>query len=123
MLAVDDAEINRKILCRKLSKMGCTVLTAANGKEAIELIQQGGREIHLILMDLQMPVMDGAEAAGTLKALGCTIPIVAVTGSVTAEEKARMMQSGMREVVAKPLKDEELLAVIRRYVPAFRPLL
>ena len=119
-LLVEDDEDNRDLVSFVLarSRLDVELLTAENGQEAIDKAFE--RPPDLILMDMQMPVMDGWQAVPKLKADGRTknIPIIAFTAQAKAEDKARTIEIGCAEHYSKPMDPEELLALIRRYVDA-----
>jgi CheY-like chemotaxis protein len=120
VLLVEDDEDNRDLVSFVLarSRLDVELLTAENGQEAIDKAFE--RPPDLILMDMQMPVMDGWQAVPKLKADGRTknIPIIAFTAQAKAEDKARTIEIGCAEHYSKPMDPEELLALIRRYVDA-----
>ena len=108
ILVAEDNEINREILTELLRQFGANVLTAADGQAAVQAFLSAPLfSIDAILMDMQMPVMDGCEAAGTIRSLGradaAGVPIVAVTANVFAEDIARTTQAGMNDHISKPI--------------------
>lgn len=118
ILLAEDDEDNRDLVSfvMKRSQMDIELLIAENGKEAVDLAV---REIpDLILMDMQMPVMDGYQATLAIKGDGTTshIPIIAFTAQAKPEDKARTLQVGCVEHYSKPMDPEELLNVIRKYL-------
>jgi two-component system cell cycle response regulator DivK len=118
VLLVEDDEDNRDLVSFVLARSGMDVEleTAENGKEAID--KALSRPPDLILMDMQMPVMDGWQAVPLLKAEDRTknIPIIAFTAQAKAEDKVRTKEIGCAEHYSKPMDPEELLALIRRYI-------
>ena len=114
VLVVDDVEANRALMTALLSGLGLTVDVACNGAEAVEVAKSGAYD--LILMDVQMPVMDGLTATRTLRALGVTfedLPVIALTANVQPEQIDRCRQAGMTGHVGKPIEMGELLSAIR----------
>ena len=108
ILVAEDNEINREILTELLRQLGANVLTAVNGQEAVQVFLAAPLfSIDAILMDMQMPVMDGCEAAAAIRSLGradaAGVPIVAVTANVFAEDIARTTQAGMNDHISKPI--------------------
>lgn len=101
--------------------LGAKVLEAWNGQEAVDVFaaQEPGR-IDAVLMDMQMPVMDGCEAARTIRSMdredAGTVPIIAVTANVFAEDIARTTEAGMNAHIAKPIDFQELQKVLAVYV-------
>ncbi|MEW5798074.1 MAG: response regulator [Bacteroidota bacterium] len=120
ILLAEDDEDNRDLVSfvMKRSQMDIELLIAENGKEAVDLAV---REIpDLILMDMQMPVMDGYQATLAIKGDSSTshIPVIAFTAQAKPEDKARTLQVGCAEHYSKPMDPEELLNVIRKYLQA-----
>lgn len=115
LLAEDDL-INRKVALHILGKLGCEADAAENGAEALE---KGGRESYdLILMDMQMPEMDGLEAARRLRDLGRTMPIIALTGDGSEKARQSVLEAGMNDLLQKPVTPEKLMPLFSRYAPA-----
>ena len=123
LLLVDDVAENIELARLRLEKMGHIIATATNGREAIGAFQN--RHFDVILMDVQMPEMDGLEATRRIRQLEwqrdaettVSIPIIALTASVTKEEQAICIQAGMDAVVAKPINFSLLLATMESIVP------
>lgn len=118
ILLAEDDEDNRDLVAfvMKRSQMDIQLLVAENGKEAVDLAL---REVpDLILMDMQMPVMDGYQATQIIKNDSKTthIPIIAFTAQTKPEDKARTLQVGCVEHYSKPMDPEELLAIIKKYL-------
>jgi CheY-like chemotaxis protein len=115
VLVVDDNADNAFLLKVFLSKQGYQVIDATNGLEAIEQVIRA--EPDIILMDLQMPYMDGYEATKRIKARATSknIPIIAVSGHIAHQEATRLTESGFDAFVAKPvdLSSEGLIAKIK----------
>jgi signal transduction histidine kinase/FixJ family two-component response regulator len=113
ILLVEDNVINQEVASAYLMQMGCDVLSANNGFEALDLI--GDNTFDLILMDCQMPKMDGYEAARKIRALENGIrenTIVALTAHVTTQDRQKCMEAGMDDYMGKPYKNEELLRTL-----------
>lgn len=118
ILLAEDDEDNRDLVkfVMKKSQMNIDLLVAEDGKEAVEIAL---REIpDLILMDMQMPVMDGYQATQIIKANSTTahIPIIAFTAQAKPEDKARTLQVGCVDHYSKPMDPQELLNVIKNYL-------
>ncbi|SDY51341.1 cache domain-containing protein [Tindallia californiensis] len=115
ILVVDDDYVGRVMLQMVLQRMGCSVSMAANGKEALEKVNS--QDYHLILMDCQMPVMNGYEATRQIrekeKGTGQHIPIVAVTAKVMPEDRQECMEAGMDYFLGKPISKEQLEKTVR----------
>ncbi|HTG45571.1 MAG TPA: response regulator, partial [Verrucomicrobiae bacterium] len=109
---VEDNPTNREMLSRRLRRAGFNVLLAADGKQAVELA--AGRHPDAIVMDLNMPLMDGWEAARQIKANAETakIPIIALTAQASPEERRRALQAGCDDYETKPVQFEQLLGKI-----------
>ncbi len=113
VLLVDDAIDNQLLAKRFLMRCGANVDTASDGQEAIDKVLAGSYNI--ILMDIQMPVMDGYEAMSTLRAKGCQTPILALTAHAMLEQKAKSLAAGFDGHLSKPLNFEELIQAIHRH--------
>jgi CheY-like chemotaxis protein len=116
LLLVDDDEMSREMIGKPLSRLGYTVITAMNGREALEAARE--ESPNLILMDLRMPVMDGFEAAQKLKADRATahIPIVALSALNTSEAVKRAIDAGCDSFHTKPVNLTSLHLKIRKLV-------
>ncbi|WP_177414037.1 response regulator [Pseudomonas tructae] len=117
ILLVEDNPVNQLVAKGMLAKLGCEVSVAAHGAEALEQLEQGAFE--LVLMDCNMPVMDGYEASRRIRQSGRwpDLPIVALTANAMPEERERCRAAGMSDYLAKPFRREELLALIDHWVP------
>lgn len=112
LLLIEDNEMNRDMLQRRLQKRGYEVVVAVDGQEGVEAAQ---RELpDLVLLDMSLPVLDGWSAAGILKGGAATkaIPIVALTAHAMAGERERAMAAGCDEYDTKPIDLPRLLAKI-----------
>ncbi len=113
VLIVEDVEINRLILEDILCGEGAQVDCAVNGQQALESIEKAGAEaFDMVLMDIQMPVMDGYEATHRIHALAPQLPIIAVTAHALSEEKERCIEAGMIAHIAKPIDPKKLIETI-----------
>jgi two-component system sensor histidine kinase/response regulator len=106
VLLAEDNAVNRTLAVRLLEKRGHRVTTATNGQEAVEAFQR--QHFDLILMDIQMPEMDGLEATATIRTLqtgsGVRTPIVALTAHALNGDREKCLESGMDGYVAKPIQ-------------------
>jgi len=120
VMLVEDFQDTRDVMRRMLELSGCRVVEAANGQEAIELSQQGG--LDLILMDLNMPVLDGFTATLRIREYERTrdVPVVAVTAYDTEEFRAAAGAVGCCDYVLKPLNLERLDTLLKQLLPARR---
>ncbi len=119
VLLVEDNATNRRVAELFLERAGCEVALAVDGGEALAVLKE--RRVDLVLMDVQMPVMDGLEATRRIRdeiAGGARIPIVGLTASALKEQVEACRAAGMDDVIAKPLERERLKAVLERYAPA-----
>ncbi len=114
ILIVDDNEVNRRVLSRMLQKKGYWVETACNGKVAVEICER--QHFFAVLMDIQMPVMSGYEAAVEIRALdklaGIHTPIIAITATYLEEVETNAAQCGIDSVLAKPVRYERLFEIL-----------
>ena len=116
ILVVEDNEANQKVIYHMLNKAGIETDLADNGQVAIQLLEQGF-EYDLIIMDLQMPEMDGFETTIYLRQkLKLTIPIIAMTASALRNEKIKCMELGMNEYLNKPFVPADLFRQLRRFL-------
>ena len=125
VLLVDDNSINQKVATRLLDKLGCEIEMADNGFEAISKATNPTAAFDLIFMDIQMPEMDGVTAMHEIRRrLGKACPpIVAMTAYSMKEDAERFVNEGMDDYVSKPVKSQDLHAVLRRWVLAGPALL
>ncbi|QCI11361.1 response regulator [Pseudomonas putida] len=117
VLLVEDNPVNQLVAKGMLAKLGCQVQLATQGAEALAMLEQG--EFDMVLMDCNMPVMDGYEASRQIRQSGRwpDLPIVALTANAMPEERERCRAAGMNDYLAKPFRREELLALIDHWVP------
>ncbi|MBS2034229.1 response regulator [bacterium] len=111
ILVAEDNVVNQKVAVRLLEKAGYNCDVVSNGLEAVEAIRQIPYDA--VLMDCQMPEMDGYQATRALREMGCTLPIFAATAGVTVEERRRCEECGMDGFVAKPIQAEQLLDLLQ----------
>ena len=124
ILLVEDNATNQKVAAAILAREGCRVDMAANGQEALTIL--AAKAYDLVLMDCQMPVMDGFETTRRLRsgespALDRTVPVVAMTASAMQGDRETCLAMGMDDYVSKPLVARQLFEVIDRVVPRRRP--
>ncbi len=117
VLLVEDNEINREIAAEMLRGLGVSVTVAVNGREALDLASS--ESFDLILMDIQMPVMDGLAATKLIRADPelCNLPIVALTAHAMSGDRERSLMVGMNDHVVKPIDLETLSRALRRWMP------
>lgn len=116
LLVAEDHPINRQIAREILESVGVQVETANNGREAVAAVHDRGDNIDLILMDIQMPIMDGYEATTEIRRRYSRnrLPIIAMTAHALNEERERCLSSGMNEHLAKPIVVEKLYELLSR---------
>lgn len=115
ILIAEDVESNFLYLKAVLSKLNATIFWAKNGIEAVEICENG-QSIDLILMDLQMPEMNGYEATQILKKKFPDMPIVAQTAFAMSDDREKALDSGCDDYLAKPIKSKDLLSVVGKYI-------
>jgi signal transduction histidine kinase/DNA-binding response OmpR family regulator len=120
LLVVDDSAVNRSVITGLLEEFDLTVLEAADGAQALERL--AGTRVDLVLMDCQMPVLDGYAATGEIRRRGLTtssgarLPIVALTASALKGERERCLAAGMDDYLSKPVRRPELMEALRRWL-------
>jgi two-component system, sensor histidine kinase SagS len=117
ILLVEDNPVNQLVAKGMLGKLGCEVIVAAHGGEALKCLEE--QHFDLVLMDCNMPVMDGYEASRQIRRSGRwpDLPIVALTANALAEERERCRAAGMNDYLAKPFRREELKGLLDLWVP------
>ncbi|MFD2111045.1 PAS domain S-box protein [Thiorhodococcus fuscus] len=116
LLLVEDEPINREVTLGLVTDLNVIVDTAENGAEALELARLNRYD--LILMDMQMPVMDGLEATRQIRRLpqAAEVPIIALTANAFAEDRAECLEAGMSDFIVKPIEPERLMAILQRWL-------
>jgi CheY-like chemotaxis protein len=118
ILIVEDVELNQYLVRHIMESWGCIVKVADNGQQAIEKINDDNYD--LILMDIQMPVMDGIEATKIIRGLNSTIkssiPIVALTANAMPNEFAHYIKAGMNDCLQKPFEEPTLFNVVSKHI-------
>jgi CheY-like chemotaxis protein len=114
LLLVDDSEINLEVAQRILEREGARVTSADNGAQALALLRGAPHAYDLVLMDVQMPELDGLEAARQIRsALGLhTLPVIALTAGGLPSERQRALEAGMDEFISKPFEPEEMIRTL-----------
>ena len=114
LLLVEDNPINREILLGLLAETDLVIEVAENGQEGVASFQR--QPCDLVLMDIQMPVMDGYQATAGIRALSPTVPIIALTANAFQEDVDRSRAAGMNEHLSKPIAAEQLYDLVERYL-------
>ncbi|WP_229256541.1 PAS domain-containing hybrid sensor histidine kinase/response regulator [Duganella lactea] len=121
LLLVEDHPLNQVVARGMLEHAGALVDMAENGQLAVERLRERASDYDIVLMDVQMPVMDGYEATRQIRhALGLTLPVLAMTAGVMKSEQDQCMAAGMNDFIAKPLDVEQMLDIISRHWDALR---
>ncbi len=116
ILVVDDAADNRKLIGFHLRKAGAELELAQNGQEALERISGAANHpFDVVLMDMQMPVLDGYEATRQLRLARDMTPVIAITAHALAEDRDRCLQAGCNDYLTKPIQRDELLETTARW--------
>lgn len=118
VLLVEDNEINQEVISEQLRLLGLSVTLAENGALAVGEVRR--HQYDLVLMDIQMPVMDGYEATRQIRALGHTLPIIALTAAAMVEDKEKALASGMSDHLSKPCRQNDLRTLIARWLAVGR---
>jgi CheY-like chemotaxis protein/HPt (histidine-containing phosphotransfer) domain-containing protein len=117
ILVVEDSKANQMVAKAILEKAECEVELVSDGQEAIEAAR--GHHYDAILMDLSMPVMDGLQATRLIRALNCgssSVPIIAMTANVFAEDRLKCLQAGMNDFITKPIQPNRLLTQLAQWL-------
>jgi len=120
ILLVEDVEINREIVMSIIEETGVAIECACDGLQAVDIFTEKGDRYDLILMDVQMPVMDGLSATRNIRAMDSPkakrIPIIAMTANAFKEDEAMCLEAGMNHHIAKPFEVDTVLSVLSDYL-------
>ena len=124
ILVAEDNLVNRRLISRVLERLGIGARMVENGQEALEVL--AGESFSLVLMDVQMPVMDGLEAtrrirAGEAAAVAADIPVIAMTALTLDDDRKQCLAAGMTDHLSKPIDIAELRRLIARHLPRPEP--
>ncbi len=122
VLLVEDQPLNQELACDLLERAGLSVVTALNGQEALDKLRDEG-PFDGVLMDCQMPIMDGYTASQRIRAeeQWSTLPIIAMTASAMAADRERVLQSGMNDHITKPLDLSQMFTIMARWIIPAKP--
>lgn len=118
VLAIDDSTTDRAIMKKCLKPLGVTVLEASNGLEGLEIVKSGDHDLDAVLVDIEMPRMDGYAFASEVRKYNRfkNLPLIAVTSRTSKTDRMRGVESGMTEYITKPYTPEYLLNVVKRNI-------
>src|SRR5690606_7251386 len=114
ILCAEDNDVNRRLVSLLVGRTGAEMVHVSNGAEALELAVR--EPFDLILMDIQMPVMNGRDATAALREAGVNTPVIALTANVMTEDIADYRLAGCNEHLAKPIDKQRLYEVLARYL-------
>ncbi len=122
ILVAEDNKVNQKVVSRMLERAGHTVAIASDGQEAAHMCADGAFDV--VLMDVQMPVLDGFEATALIREMdrsrGTRTPLIALTANAMNGDRERCLLAGMDDYITKPVSREELLATIAQFAPLLK---
>ncbi|WP_394989350.1 chemotaxis protein CheW [uncultured Helicobacter sp.] len=118
VLAIDDSSTDRAIMKKCLKTLGVTVLEASNGLEALDIVKNGDKQLDAVLVDIEMPKMDGYTFASEVRKYNKfrNLPLIAVTSRSSKTDRMRGVESGMTEYITKPYTPEYLVNVVKRNI-------
>lgn len=114
ILLVEDTPLNIKLFTKLLTKLGHTVVVAENGKLGVDAVKRENFDV--VLMDVQMPVMDGLEATREIRSNGYDVPIIAITAYAVKDDKEKCIEAGMDGYISKPIKTKEIVPAIQSVI-------
>ncbi len=121
VLVAEDGPDNRRLIGHLLGRLGVTVEMVGDGRQALERIFEGGPMIDLVLMDMQMPVMDGWEATRRIRNAGLALPVVALTANAMPGDREACLEAGCDAYLPKPIRKEGLAAAVAGVVSRSEP--
>jgi CheY-like chemotaxis protein len=123
VLVVEDHPMNRLVICNMLQRLGLQISVAHNGQQALDMLQQAAHPFDLVLMDVEMPVLDGCSATQQWRRWEQThglaaLPIVALTANAFDSDRQRALDAGMDDFMAKPVQLAQLRQALARWLRA-----
>ena len=122
ILYAEDNELNCQLVKQLVNKTGASITSVNNGAKALELVTRNNKEFDLILMDIQMPVMDGRDATIAIREAGINTPIIAITANVMTEDVTEYQEAGCTEFLPKPIEKIPFYDLLSRYLIAETPI-
>ena len=117
ILLAEDGPDNRRLIGHLLGRLGAHVVAVENGEEAVKAVQKcGNRPFDLVILDMQMPILDGYEAARQLRNAGNEVPILALTANAMPGDRMVCLEAGCNDYLSKPVRRDELASSIARLV-------
>jgi len=114
VLLAEDNEENRRLFSHFLGKFGMSVSAVCNGREAVQAVRN--KTFDIIVMDIQMPVLGGFDAARMIREQGCAVPIIALTANALKEDREKCLQTGFTDFIAKPVEQRKIYRVLAKYL-------
>ncbi|MCX6317791.1 MAG: PAS domain S-box protein [Bacteroidetes bacterium] len=114
IMVVDDNELNRLVATTIVEVYGATTVEAENGRQAVDMLDTCKPDV--VLMDIQMPLLNGLDASREIRKKGNQVPIIALTANAIRGESEKCLQAGMNDYIAKPFREEELLKIIAKWL-------